>query len=267
VESSHLPLDRTESNASSRSDLSDEEAGETHVGPAAKRVARLIRRAATKSKISELDFYPISDLQRILTTYNVQQVLKETIPELAEDESKEELNELIGHICGTPRNRSPNGQAQRASRQRLFAILILGEKAQSIRCLVDCGVDDSDLPLQIGTPSLSLGSDDSGTDSTLYTRGDHGFKRPLKCFGNWSDHEVEWFIDKQYAALCPFFDLNSENVCRYLLHQRIILPFTEYAQAGEGGQASVHKISIHPAHHNFRGRQVIKHNLVVRTCR
>lgn len=128
-------------------------------------------------------------------------------------------------------------------------MLLLAEKVPCIRCLVHCGVDDNDLPL-VTAPRSPECAQAGMFEIALYTKGDRNFEEPLKCTRNWADKDVEWFVFKQYIVLSPFFDLDPTNVRFYPLTSRIVLPYLAYVETGQGGQASVGKVLIHPAHHN-----------------
>lgn len=224
---------------------SDEETEEEHAVTLAARLRSLNEDGAK--------FLPISDIQRTLTSYNVRRVLKETFS--APSLSEVELDQLTQDICGAPQDMSSEGQPRRASRQRLFALLLLAEKPQFISCFVECAVDDSDLPF-MESPSRKTTQAGLSKDLTLHARSDVELKRALKCFDGRSPVLMEWFVKRQYAVLSPFFDLDSENVCLYHLPSDIVLPFIESKEADEGGQATVSRVLIHPAHHNFRFKQV-----------
>ncbi|GAB1316366.1 hypothetical protein MFIFM68171_06576 [Madurella fahalii] len=191
----------------------------------------------SKDKSEQKYFYPIDGIQEVVAPRNVRKILRAKIPYLLKDESER----LTQDICGAPQGTLNEGQSQQAPRQRLFAILLLADRIECIGCFVKCGVNDSDLPLY------------TSNDLKLYSKHDTARNNPLKCFQGWKTLEIEWFITHQYQVLSPFFDLDPQNVCLYLLPSGILLPFVEYEEGREGGQGSVGKVLIHPAHHNFTG--------------
>ena len=237
-----------------RSNASTVDSGEEIREINAQTLAESLRSSSKEGKKDGEYFFPINSIQKTLTSYKVRQVLKKTFSKL----STAELDQLTLDICGAPRGMTTGGQPHRTCRQRLFAILLLGEKPQCIRCFVECGVDDNDLPL-VAFRSPKNTQADITKSLTLYTRSDVEFKRAVKCFDNWQTFHREWFVDHQYAVLSPFFDLDPGNVCLYLLPSEIVLPFIESEEVVVGGQASVSKVLIHPAHHNFRAGQVTTH--------
>ena len=217
-------------------------------------------RSSYADSISNLEgFLPCNKLRQILTSYNIREVLKEIIPRLAQAGCEEELSRLDQDICGTYHNSSSvDGPSQQNSRLRLFAVLLCIGKAQCIQCFVKCGVDDSYLPISYYRPPSPRPPSPrpAGPKFTLHARQDTSLKDPLKCFEEWLERDVWGFLREQYAMLAPFFDLDNENVCLYHLPPKTIMPFVEFEEAiGEGGQASVSKAQIHPAHHNFKSKQ------------
>jgi len=198
---------------------------------AQKWLAKRLGESLCKSKSSDKDFIPICEIERILSLEAVREVLKEEVRGPSCAESDAELEKLTQDICGVP------------SRRRLFAHLLRGEKADYIRCFIECGVDDTDLPF-IQSPSNS-------ELAGIHPRSDTTFQKRLKCFEKWNARDVEWFLDRQHVVASPFFDLAPGKLLLYSLPKDTILPFTEAKVAGEGGYANVWKILIHPAHHNF----------------
>ncbi|KAK1829010.1 kinase-like domain-containing protein [Podospora conica] len=206
---------------------------------------------STSNHASPDHFLPRRRLERTLTSRIIQKVLKEVIPELAKEGRDKELRRLDEDIRGIRQDEpSSEGVSDQKSRLKLFGILLCGGKANCIRCFVNCGVDDSSLPISYSrAPSPRL---PGSRKPTLHTRLDPDFKEPLKCFEKWAAREVDWFLREQYVMLAPFFDLNDKRVCLYVLPPRIIMPFIEFQEIEVGGQASVGKVRIHPDHHNFK---------------
>lgn len=198
----------------------------------------------SKDESDQKHFYPIDRIQELLAPRNVRETLRTKIPDLSKDESEAMLERLTQAVCGAPKGTLNEGQPQQAPRQRLFALLLLVEKIECIGCFAKCGVNDLDLPLH------------TSSDLKLYPKHDTAHNNPLECFRGWKTIDIEWFITHQYRVLSPFFDLDPRNTCLYFLPSGILLPFVEYEEACEGGQGSVKKVLIHPAHHNLAGGDV-----------
>ncbi|KAK3319881.1 hypothetical protein B0T19DRAFT_433240 [Cercophora scortea] len=221
---------RSGSDASSaHSDEEEQAVTGTNIG----KLARRLRDGYIRSKASDKEFLPIDSLEALLTPQIVREVLTTTnaATRFLSARPMPELDQLTQSIC--------------ESRQKLFAILVLCDKVGCIGCLVECGISDSDLPLQLNRSPLTH-------DFALHVRTDRNHDRPLGCFNKdeWSDMHMEWFVTSQYVVLSPFFDFRAGEVLFYKLDADVVLPFIELEFAGEGGQASVGKVRIHPAHHN-----------------
>ncbi|KAK0713436.1 kinase-like domain-containing protein [Lasiosphaeria miniovina] len=131
--------------------------------------------------------------------------------------------------------------------RRIFAILVLIDKAPAIHQFIREGVNDSDLPLVR-----------SGTEKDM--RRSRALDKELKCFGSgWTGIQIRNFVEYQWTTLAPFFSKSEERkeVRHYPLQDRVILPFSPNKKQGEvneellGGGGRVFKTGIHPDHHNF----------------
>lgn len=199
---------------------------------AQKWLAKRLRASSCPSKASDVNFMPICEIEKILSREAVQEVLKQEIGRLSGVEATAELEKLTQDICGVP------------SRRRLFALLLLGERAECIPCFVECDIDDTDLPFSAASNTSEL--------PDVYPRSNGKVQGRLKCVKNWKTSEVEWLLDRQHVVASPFFDLAPGNLFLYTLPNDTILPFIESEVAGEGGYANIWKVLIHPAHHNFQ---------------
>jgi len=220
----------------SASDASSVQPGdETTEISAQERLAKRLRASYCMSKASDskTHFIPISEIERVLSREAVQEVLEQKIHGLSGDESTAKLEKLTQDICGVP------------SRRRIFALLLLGDRAECIQCFVNCSIDDTHLPF-FATSDLT----------EVHPRGDARRENRLECFEAWKPSEVEWLLTWQHAVASPFFDLSPGTLFLYILPEDTILPFVESEVAGQGGYANVWKVLIHPAHHNFRSSPV-----------
>jgi len=134
-------------------------------------------------------------------------------------------------------------------RCRLFAILVLIERAEKIYGFIQQNVSDSDLPFRLGrTPS--------------------SYVKPPG-FESWPIYMVDTFIAHQWRFLAPCFELvggSNHRVRHYSLEGRIPLPFVEDdREIIQGGFSQVRRIKIHPAHHNLcRGSQEVRLGICLR---
>ena len=128
--------------------------------------------------------------------------------------------------------------------RRVFAILLLAEAAKCILSLRACGVDDRDLPFLESRPKP-----DHRSDIYLSSRR-HANKR-LACFDEWTLRDLESLSGQQHIVTAPFFDFSRRKLFLYELPENTVLPFTNCERVGQGGFATVFKVSIHPSHHNY----------------
>ncbi|KAK0643155.1 kinase-like domain-containing protein [Cercophora newfieldiana] len=176
------------------------------------------------------DFLPISDIEMIVSTENVYEVLRQEIDDLSE----EDAGRLSQEICDRDR-----------PRRRVFALLLLGDQAGCIRCFIDCGVDDTDLPF-LGVKAKPDAQHRS--KFSIYSR-----KNPngtLRCFNKWKVKDIEWLLNQQHVVAPPFFDLSPGKLFLYDLPEGTVLPFTKHEMHVVGGYATVYQVLIHPKHHN-----------------
>ena len=173
----------------------------------------------------EKEFLPIGDIERVVSTENVHEVLKQEIENLSE----EDLDRLSREIC----SRSP-------SRCRVFALLLLGELTKCIRCFIACNIDDTDLPFLKKDPE----------SHEVFSTKDA--QKRLKCFRTcrWKRKDLDWLLDHQHAVASPFFDFSPKKLFLYDLPEGTVLPFTQYERVDEGGFATVFRVAIHPDHYN-----------------
>ncbi|KAI0458011.1 kinase-like domain-containing protein [Xylaria acuta] len=137
--------------------------------------------------------------------------------------------------------------AEEKSYRKVFAILVLIEKADTIPEFLREGIHDGDLPLI----KLELGGK-PGIFEFGRKPEEGKVAHPLKCFKSFSRMNLMNFEDCQWAVLAPIFDRpRRKDVKHYDLKDQIILPFTEEEEVSEGGFGRIMRVKIHPDHHNF----------------
>jgi hypothetical protein len=200
------------------------------------------------------EFLPSDQVEELITLESVSQEL--TRLDYPQNETLVRAHEVID-IKSTPRGVS--------SRQRIFAILCLQEKAVEIKSFVDEDVFDDDLPF-IFNRKLS---------GEVHRRPFGGAERALRLFrvkANWQVYELEYFRTSQGKLLAPYFEFSigdNQKVLHYPLKNELVLPFIQdifddggakaeigLAMHREGGYSVVRKVKIHPAHHNARPNAV-----------
>lgn len=146
--------------------------------------------------------------------------------------------------------------------KRIFAILILIEKADAILNFIENSIDDSRLPF----------FDKPARAGLLYsTHGDT--ETSLSFTWHWHRSASSSFLRKQWVFLAPTFESTPENICHYRLSQDHVLPIVydegsnvpawEEVQ-GEmmrhlgafGDLPEVTKVRLHPQHYKFQNYPV-----------
>jgi hypothetical protein len=152
---------------------------------------------------------------------------------------------LKHRICGT------------RSFKKIFALLTLVDKQSDIKLFVEQDVADNDLPL------IKVPLEDSNLFKLSRRHSPCEASELLTCFDGWSPASVRIFEDWQWTTLAPTFECGErKNIKHVELLDKTPLPFTSDIQYGvdagtiHGGQSTVFKVNIHPAHHGFRESQV-----------
>lgn len=139
-----------------------------------------------------------------------------------------------------------------ASYRRIFATLVMLNRANNIAAFRDEKISDSALPL-VKIPSRTT---ENGPGSDL--RRHNATNVELKCFGTWSQAEIDGFDEAQWKVLAPVFsDIARKQVDFLDLDDKAILPFSESSEDKKhdhykGGYSEVFRVKIHHAHHDFQ---------------
>jgi len=123
----------------------------------------------------------------------------------------------------------------------------LVDKVDTISDFINEGIYDSDLP-------FILGKDEREGDSIrTLSRMVEGKKQTIELFLRWRDVDMESFHHQQWKVNIPVFHVDEKRNSKEPLHtlsDRAILPFLDVVKAGRGYSGAVHKVEIHPRHHN-----------------
>jgi hypothetical protein len=199
-------------------------------------VGENLRDSSQVSKANNSRFLPLNKLCEIVSNDVIRRLLRNVCPDI----DGEELEERIQQVCGRG--------GTFATRRKIFSILILIGKVESILGFINAEICDADLPLKLEWKDRRY---------SIKKRGDVPLASTSTYFRNWLRRDFEAFEDKQSWMLAPYFELGDDKLCFYKLdHNHIVLPFTEYEPKSQGGQARVFKVKIHKAHHNFRPSEV-----------
>lgn len=181
-------------------------------------------------------FYPISDLEEVVTRTRVRQELSN-------------LSDLDGTLDKIFVPRKIHDHKTRVF--KIFVILTLMGKPGAIKDFIDDDIYDLDLPFERatteGTPKAR---DQYLRNPQIPRRGSHN---EIGIFKRWGAEDVENFMEKQHAVCVPIFDFDTQPgalVSHYHLHGKTILPYIHNGENGARGmgRSDVWKVRIHPAH-------------------
>lgn len=180
-------------------------------------------------------FLPESRLSAILNKESVFRQLQSNQP----NESNDTVRDRAALIC------SPS-----VSSRKVFAILVLLEKNESIGSFIDQGVDDGAFPLAPLAGSKSAVPD-------LRSRSNPDVA--LTCFKTWSIFQVKLFEQTQKAFLAPVFERQDAEggVMHFTIRASDVLPFLKLPRSpkSDGILAGRRKFLILTDHHCF-GKQL-----------
>lgn len=199
-------------------------------------------------------FVPDDALNSVLSHQSVSTELRRHFPVMP----TEELHQLAGEIT---MNES-HGGIPSTGLLRTFAALVLSDKANSIIEFSQEGLSDMALPLtKVGTANALAG----GVKFEL--RRKDALHVQLRCFGGWSQSDVDTFEKLQWRVLIPSFsDVAKETDVDFLdLADQTVLPYVESWENKKvdhykGGNSEVWKVKIHDAHHKFQNLNTVVPN-------
>ncbi|KAL9105840.1 MAG: hypothetical protein Q9227_009048 [Pyrenula ochraceoflavens] len=184
-------------------------------------------------------FFPRNQLDRLVSHECVVEELRRCFKTFL---TADTIRKKAQEICGTP------------SFKKIFVILVLTEKIETILKFLQEGVNDEDLPLiKVRRRNKSLQMFDLGRDSKPMVR--------LECFDDWSSLAIRKFEEWQWTTLAPYFPRCGRKEVQHLsLQDQVVLPFIQDDQQKVdfngglefgGGFSQVRKVNIHPEHHDF----------------
>lgn len=181
-------------------------------------------------------FLPPGELHRIIQPHTVRQCLHDE-----NISTHYPMQDIVDYVCAAQGNVAERHHMVGA--RRLFCILLLIEKLESIIHFYREGLYDGDLPLQ-----------KKQTDQYLFqlVKSD-GVQ--LSCFSSWNAAYLGQFDERQWWTLAPFLTDDSEqhntSLYRYRLDDRAVLPWNNCGSPIPGHASEVRMIDIHPSHHKF----------------
>ncbi|CAN9325974.1 kinase-like protein [Alternaria alternata] len=179
------------------------------------------------SQLDKEEFLPLDSFETILDAKAIALLLDETYNFATSEELKKKFESIVNPISGR-------------SRRRTLGILVLMSQVAHIEHFIREDIWDDDLPLERSAGSVM------GCVRTRNSEND-------KLMENWSRIDINSFCSFQKMFFVPFFDIQEHRLCSYELESNIRLPWKKYEHKTNGGFGVVHKVEIHPSHHNFTG--------------
>jgi len=204
---------------------------------------RQLRRIMTEEAVAE-------ELETIENSFGKQtkRILQCRKPSIGPEKLKRKARRILG---GGTQPKEPGGPKTNSGRGReysgemcfrkIFAILILIERAAVIGNFVKDGMCDDYLPVRF-----------TGTwPYRVYCSGDT--ERRPKCFWGWRRSTLQRFEREQWKVLAPVFTTSAKLDDPPYFGEGTILPFTEKEIKNTGTYGKVYRVKIHPEHFNFKG--------------
>ncbi|KAK4171488.1 putative Serine/threonine-protein kinase [Triangularia setosa] len=209
----------------------------------------------------EKGFIPVDQLPHLITEDSVYEELSSRLRETHDEKT---IRRYARKICAETTEHHIDGEKPKATAitfRKIFATLVLVEKASAITKFLKENINDSDLPL-IRVRNLKRPGE---CDLRCSRKPD----KRLKCFkGGWSPLQIRNFADWQFITLAPFFAKSElyKEVNHYVLQDRVIMPFLTdpnkrnpsddpFVQSQQeellGGGGRVFRAILHPDHHSF----------------
>ncbi|KAF2477885.1 kinase-like protein, partial [Lindgomyces ingoldianus] len=191
-------------------------------------------------------FIPVDRLDEIVTEQTIRKELK-----TLSVGQKKDRHTLAGQIWRAPSSK------QKTTRRKIFAVLALMQKIDSILDFIEEGVYDNRLPFVYAEDQVEVCCKKTG--------------QPIKLFqdkARWKPHEKDLFQTYQWWMMTPYFQLSCEGektVRRMPVEDLAVLPFTDVKTTSEGGFSVVRKVKIHSAHHNAQDFSVQPVHFAVKT--
>lgn len=180
-------------------------------------------------------FIPNNKLDEIICHDTVESYLSSMTHQIPSGE----VQNITTYICGNREKleEPPAGK-------RVFACLILANKADTVTLFHNDFICDKDLPLEK--------FDKDGSTFKLRRTGDEN--SDLKCFQDWTYGDFEAFDKHQRELTPPFFarDVNSHPL-HYELSRGSCLPLTLYGDnIHSSSNSDVRRVEIHQAQHELQ---------------
>ncbi|CAN9323360.1 unnamed protein product [Alternaria alternata] len=184
-----------------------------------------VGKALDWSQLDAKEYLPLDSFESIFDPKTIALLLDE----LYNFGTDEELEDKFASIMDRRSGRD---------RRRILGVLVFMEKVEYIEDFIQEDIWDDQLPLER-----------SAGDSMGYVVTRNSGKYNL--MERWGRSDIELFCSYQKMFFVPFFDIHENRLCFYELESNIRLPWKTFEYKTNGGSGIIHKVEIHPSHHNF----------------
>ncbi|KAK1536037.1 hypothetical protein CPAR01_09579 [Colletotrichum paranaense] len=190
---------------------------------------------------------PSGDLHAISHRNRVSAVLRQHF-------SEPTLGRLTDYVCGTETGTHKGGDTS----QRIFVILVLIRRIETLPALMKDGLRDRDLPFEWLNPV--------SRDQLISPKSQFANKA-LSCFERRGKGLLREFYENQWKILAPIIDRDKNGeVTTFHLAEEVIMPWTFIGdERKEGSFSMVRKVEIHQDHHSFHNHKAFALKTLLQT--
>lgn len=197
-------------------------------------------------------FLPLDSMTKIMTVPNIEKELRK----YNIDRTKYDLERVAQEVMAVKAHLRKRGSRRKTCRRRIFSILAMMKKSDTIIGALEEGIYDDDLPFKFVLKETN----------DMYTafQRERGGNKPkvIQFLESWELAAQEMFMTYQWQMKAPYFELSwkpGERVYHYRLEPQDVVPFVEETVKNSsldgsiiysGGTSTVHRVKIHKAHYN-----------------
>jgi hypothetical protein len=190
------------------------------------------------------EYLPIDAFERLFKVDTLVGLIKGSFRNQKVDFHVKRITEIIGDNNGMPR-------------RRIYGILIAMGRTPLMHDFLKEKICDEDLPLKESTSGIKHFTTKKQRDAAENVQTNKGkAEKDSTLFRRWERNDIHLFYIYQQKFMAPFFNFQHINLCYYPLDRDVILPWLECKHKTNGGEGIVHKVRVHPSHHNYKGPQV-----------
>ncbi|RBR23778.1 uncharacterized protein FIESC28_03394 [Fusarium coffeatum] len=198
--------------------------------------SRLFKRFS-RNALDNSEYLPRDTFEQLFDMDSLIGLVKASFPKAKPEFQVRKVDEIMG-VEGKDR------------RRKLYGILVAMNRISLMQDFVRESLCDEDLPFK-----------ESASDATHFTtqfERNSAASRQTEArqnttlFQDWERNDFCLFYQYQQIFMVPYFDFQDINVCYYSFDRKVTLPWRKYERKTEGGEGTVHRVQIHPSHHNFK---------------